>query len=32
MHEKTESNAGWAGPILFFSVLVAMIAFLIWFL
>ncbi|MBM2837682.1 MAG: hypothetical protein HW415_307 [Deltaproteobacteria bacterium] len=32
MQEKTESNAGWAGPILFISVAIAMLAFFIWFL
>lgn len=32
MQEKTESIPGWAGPILFVSVLIAMLAFFVWFL
>lgn len=30
--EKSESSGGWGGPILFFSVLIAMLAFFVWFL
>jgi hypothetical protein len=32
MQEKTETNAGWGGPILFISVAVAMLALFVWFL
>ena len=32
MVAKAESKAGWAGPILFISVAIAMLAFFIWFL
>lgn len=32
MEEKAGSNTGWAGPALFLSVLVAMLAFFVWFL